>query len=57
MLPQSKGMKEIIKKLQKIIEEKRKKRDGKDDEIGKLTNITVHSNDGCIIFLNSDIDN
>jgi len=39
------------------MDEKRKKRDGKDDEIGKMKNLTVHSHEGCILFLNADIDN
>ena len=46
-----------MKQLALIIEDKRKKRDGTNDDIGKLEGLSVHSDLGFILFLNADIDN
>lgn len=54
VLQQSKGKKEDVKNLQMIMDEKRKKRGGKDDD---MSNLSVHHHNGCILFLNADIDN
>ena len=40
-----------------VFDEKRKKENYNNDDIEHLKNINVHSHEGCIIFLNADVEN